>query len=176
VYVCDAAHGRVLALDPRTLEERFVVGRPGAADGELQRPVSVAACGDLLAVADEGSHRVSIFTLRGTFVRQVGERPSKFSRALAPGQFVTPPAHVAMAAAGHLFVLEGGGASRVHVLDPESGEPRGMLYPPYNLDVDEDGETRGALTGLCVSHDGLYVASVCRGHARILCLPKSGRL
>ena len=30
------------------------------------------------------------------------------------------------------FVLEGGGSSRVHVLDPRTGEPLGLLHPPFN--------------------------------------------
>ena len=130
LYVCDSGNGHILALDPKELDKRFVVGRPGSGDGELDTPVSVAAHGDYLAVADAGNYRVCIFTLRGTFIRALGERPSRFSSGSRPGQFMRPPAHVALAE-GHLFVLEDG-ASRVHVLNPETGEPRGLLFPPYN--------------------------------------------
>ena len=131
--------------------------------------MSVAACGDLLAIADAGNHRVCIFTLRGTFLRAIGGKPSKFSKAQTPGQFVKPPGHVALAE-GHLFVLEDGGATRVHVLCPDTGEPIGMIHPPYNLKRTGDG-TEGALTGLCIDSRGLYVSSVA-GPARILQLPK----
>ena len=131
LYVCDSGNGRVLALDPKELDERFAVGRPGSGDGELDTPVAVAAHGDHLAIADAGNYRVCIFTLRGTFIRAIGARPSKFSSGNRAGQFVKPPAHVALAE-GHLFVLEGGGSSRVHVLDPQTGEPLGLLHPPFN--------------------------------------------
>ena len=176
LYVCDADNGRVLALDPKELVERFAVGRAGSGDGELTRPVSVCACGDLLAVADAGAHRVVLFTLRGTFLRNIGEQPSKFSSGTRAGQFVRPPAHVAMAP-GHLFVLEEKG-SRIHVLSPTSGEPLGVLLPPYNAKspLDERGgldptRSEGCLRGLCVDADALYVGSTC-GAPRILKLPR----
>ena len=181
LYVCDAAHGRVLALEPKELVERFVVGRPGTAEGELQCPVGVAAHGDLLAIAEAGvggeaAHRVSIFTLRGTFLRHVGERPSKFSSGARPGQFIKPPMFVALGgdpAAPTLFVLEAGG-SRVHVLSPETGEPMAMLYPPHNLRADGADGSDGALTGLCVNGTGIYVSSnTGHGPARIMCLAKA---
>ena len=62
LYVCDSGNGRVLALDPKELEERFNVGRPGSGPGELDTPLSVCAQGDVLAVADSGNHRISLFT------------------------------------------------------------------------------------------------------------------
>lgn len=186
----------VAALDPKELTERFSVGRAGSVESELKRPVAVAAHGDLLAVADaaEDTHRVSIFSLRGTFQRHIGEKPSKFSTGARPGQFLNPPKFIAMAEGPTLFVLEEGG-SRVHVLNPETGgtlaahndlarprgsfacnvtpritpEPIAMLYPPFNL-KGADG-TEGALTGLCVSPEGLFVSSNA-GSARILCLAK----
>ena len=174
LYVCDSGNGRVLALDPKEFEVRFTVGRQGSGEGELGAPVSVAAHGDLLAVADATNHRVAIFTLRGTFLRSVGERPSKFSAGARAGQFVRPPAHVGMAA-GHLFVIEQAG-SRVHIFNPETGEPLGMIHPPFNLV--RDGSGLGALTGLCVNEEGLYVAS--SDGPRVLCLsrrppPSSGQ-
>ena len=201
LYVCDSGNGRVVALDPKELDERFTVGRPGSGDGELNMPVSVAAHGDILAIADSGNHRVCIFTLRGTFLRAIGEKPSKFSKATRPGQFVKPPGHVALAD-GHLFVLEAGGASRVHVLNPESGEPLGMLHPPFNhvpesadvvqaklqrrralradgLDVDAEDTSdagvdggQGCLMGLCVSDEGLYVSTAHGKAPKILCLAR----
>jgi hypothetical protein len=131
LYVCDPEGGTVLALDPKEFTERFRVGRKGNADDELDMPVSVAAHGDHLAIADAGSHRVCIFTLRGTFVRSVGGKPSRFSSGARAGQFVHPPAHVGLSE-GHLFVLEAGGV-RVHVIHPLSGEPLGLLFPPFNV-------------------------------------------
>ena len=173
LYVCDSGNGRVLALNPKELDEvRFEIGRPGDGDGELNEPVSVCASGDHLAIAERGNHRVSVFTLRGTFLRHVGERPSKFSSGARPGQFVRPPVHVAMAP-GHLFVLEEKG-TRMHVLHPESGEPLGLLYPPWNVIVPKDdkglldtSKSEGCLTGLCVDQDALYVGSL-HGPPRIL--------
>ena len=181
LYVCDSGNGRVLALDPKDLTLRFAVGRPGSADDELGRPVGVCACDDLMAIADASHHRVSVFTLRGTFVRIIGERPSKFSSGARAGQFVRPPAHVAMAP-GHLFVLEAGG-SRVHVLSPETGEPLGLLLPPFNAHVSLDAKgavereaaaPEGCLTGLCVDDDALFVGSTL-GPARILRLPRTAQ-
>ena len=171
LYVCEAALGRVLALDPKELTERFSVGQPGSGVGELERPVAVAAFGDLLAVADAGgtTHRISIFTLRGTFQRHIGEKPSKFSAGSRPGQFVRPPHSIAMAEGPVLFVLEEGG-SRVHVINPETGEPQAMLFPPYNLSADG---TEGALKGLCVNDIGLYVSSAAAPVSKILCLPRA---
>ena len=181
LYVCDSGNGRVLALDPKELTLRFAVGRPGSADDELGRPVGVCACEDLMAIADASHHRVSVFTLRGTFVRIIGGRPSKFSAGARAGQFVRPPAHVAMAP-GHLFVLEAGG-SRVHVLSPETGEPLGLILPPFNAHVSLDAKgavereaaaPEGCLTGLCVDDDALYVGSNL-GPPRILRLPRTAQ-
>ena len=131
--VCDATHGCVRMLDPTTLEERQVLGTAGSADGELGKPVCLAAHGDCLAVAD-GSDlcRVSLFTSRGGFLRHVGERASRFASVAVAGQFEAPPAYVALTE-GHLFVLEGGFASHVHVLDPSSGAPMGLIVPPFNV-------------------------------------------
>ena len=112
----------VIALDPKELTLRFHVGRAGDGEGQLRYPVDVAAHGDLLAVADAGesTHRVSIFTLRGTFLRHVGERPSKFSSGARPGQFIHAPRYVAMSENDALFVLEQDGC-RVHVLNAHTG-------------------------------------------------------
>lgn len=43
VYLVDRAAGSVLAFDARTLRHLFRCGRPGRADGELERPRAVAA-------------------------------------------------------------------------------------------------------------------------------------
>ena len=58
----------------------------------------------------------------------------------------------------------------MHVLNPETGEPMAMLSPPHNLSA--DGQS-GALTGLCVSGKGLFVASDSGPTGRIVCLPKA---
>lgn len=178
LYVCDSGNGRLLALEPKEFEPRFEVGRPGSGDGELDTPVSVCACGDYLAVADAGNWRVCLFTLRGTFIRSLGERASKFAVNPRAGQFTRPPAHVALQP-GHLFVLEESG-TRIHVLDPQTGEARGTLMPPYNAKLSTDAKggldrtapAEGCLTGLCVDEHAIYVGSN-YGPPRILALPRT---
>jgi hypothetical protein len=202
LYVCDSGNGRVLALDPQTFAQRLVIGTRGPGDGELDTPVAVAAHGDHLAVADAGNCRVSVFTIAGKFVRHVGERASKFATAARAGHFVRPPAHVALAD-GHLFVLESGGSTHVHILDPATGEARGLLHPPFNVTplstdicrakVQQErarkaaaqldaaaaeerpvgrGGGFGCLTGMCVTSEGLYVATNQSDRPRILRLPR----
>ncbi len=169
LYVCDSGNHRVLALDPNLIGERnavrFTVGYKGSGDGELLSPRGVAVHGDHLAVADAGNFRVCLFSLRGTFRRAVGERPPR--PVDRPAFFSRPPAHVALAR-GHLFVVEEGG-SKVHVISPESGEPLGLLVPPWN--VDRRGE--GALHGLCVDtlNGMLYVLSTAPP-CRVIGLPR----
>jgi hypothetical protein len=214
LYVCDAGSGRVLALEPTTLERLFEIGGEGGEGGEigptskggegergegegggeggvmvgpvgavrggvgavLQMPVAVCACADSLAVADAGSCTIAMFTLRGRFVRTIGERASKFASVARAGVFARPPAHVAMVR-GHLFVLEHGGHT-IHVLDPESGAPLGMLVPPHNVVVQRDAKGnvepsrgQGCLSGLCVDDDALYVGTTAQP-PRILRLPR----
>ena len=60
------------------------------------------------------------------------------------------------------------------MLHPESGEPLGLLYPPWNVIVPKDdkglldtSKSEGCLTGLCVDQDALYVGSL-HGPPRIL--------
>lgn len=115
LYVCDTGNSRLVALEPTTLAELFAFGQPGSSaavegggeggsEGHLLRPVSVCACGGHLAVADAGHSQILLFTLRGTFVRSIGERASKFASIQRAGVFMHPPAHIAMAP-GHLFVV-----------------------------------------------------------------------
>lgn len=202
LYVCDSGNGRVLALDPTTLQEHLAIGHRGSGEGELETPVAVAAHGDQLAIADAGNYRVAIFTQAGAFVRHVGERASRFLASPRAGHFASPPAHVGLVD-GHLFVLEGGGATHVHILDPTTGEAKGLLQPPFNatplstdvfrakvqqerarkaaaqLGAGDTGERPagrsggiGCLTGMCVTADGLYVATNHAGQPRILRLPR----
>ena len=176
LYLCDTGNARVLALEPKELEPMFEVGRKGHAAGELAAPVSVCACDDHLAVADAGNWRVALFTLRGTFVRNLGERASRHASKPRAGHFMRPPAHVAMAP-GCLFVLEEAGRV-VHVLSPQTGEPLGMLVPPFNMRTPRDAKGAldvasavGALDSLCVAADALYVGSTAgrpHAHPRIL--------
>ena len=166
LYVCDSAGGRVLTLDPTHLTLRSSFGTHGSADGQLNAPLGVAASGGLVAIADAANYRVALFTAGGTFVRNVGERASRFASAARPGQFTKPPAHVALVAE-HLFVLEGGGATHVHVLDPASGAPKALLQPPYNA-----ARGAGCLSGLCASGDSLFVSTRHREQLWILRLPR----
>ncbi len=126
LFVCDAAAGRVLALDSKTFAERFAIE---LADGGT--PVSIAAGDDLLVVADGANYQVVVYTADGALVRRIGERASRFATVPLAGHFASPPSSVAIGE-GHLFALESGGASFVHVLDPRTGEPRGLLHPPFN--------------------------------------------
>ena len=163
-------------------------GRPGApVDGG--EPISVSAYGDCIAVADASSYSVSLYSRDGVLLRCIGERASKFATARRPGVFVRPPGHVALAD-GHLFVLEAGGTSHVHVLDPASGEPKGLLQPPFNVlpahasssvsrarvaqkerspaaagDVGEETTLgpAGCIIGMYVNDEGLVVLSDCHG-------------
>lgn len=43
----------------------------GSGDGQLRHPDGIAAADGLIAVADAGNYRVSLFTIGGQFVRQV---------------------------------------------------------------------------------------------------------
>lgn len=203
LYVCDSGNGRVLVLDAATFSERFALGRPGSGEGELNRPVSIATSGDLLAIAEAGNYRLSIFKHDGAFVRHIGERASKFATAPRGGHFVRPPGHVALAADGHLFVLEAGGATHIHVLDPMTGEAKALLQPPFNavpLSADVHSAKAqqeaarqvaatlecgtgpapeqlrsavGCLVGLGVTDLGLYVATTHGEHPRVLRLLRS---
>lgn len=53
VYVCDSGHGRVVALEPKELTERFSVGRSAATDRpaatrmRVAYPESLSACAPL---------------------------------------------------------------------------------------------------------------------------------
>lgn len=61
---------------------------------------SQAVCaGDVFAVADKGNHRVAIFELAGTFVRNIGKKGSK------AGQFESGPSLVALDAE-RLYVVQ----------------------------------------------------------------------
>ena len=128
---------------------------------------SRTAHGDtLVAVADSDNCRVGIHTKDGDLLRNIGERASKFLAAPRVGHFVHPPGHVALAD-GHLFVLESNGATNIHVFDPEMGEPKGLLQPPYN-----SWKGKGCLTDMCVDDDALYVSTTHGGKPRILRLPR----
>ena len=142
VYVADGYfHSRVAVFTP---EGRFVRdwGSKGFERGQLQTPHGLAeTSAGTLVVADRDNGRLQWFTTGGSFVRDL--------RADALGR----PWSVAPAAAGALFVADGGdqrpGAERAGIveLDPSGrivrrfgafGAALGELDEPHMLAVSED--------------------------------------
>lgn len=176
LFVCDSGDGQVLALNAASLQESYAPLRVlGDTDEKLSTPVAVAAHGEGVAVADAANYRVALFRRSGEFVRCIGERASKFATAPRAAHFTRPPAHVALAD-GHLFVMEDGGASHVHVLDPSTAEPMGLLQPPFNAPPPPvpSGAPPGCLLGLSIcGSDELYVSSIYMGRRRVLRLART---
>ena len=115
--------GRISVLDKDDLRRGGFFGEAGSAVGQLCRPVELALHRGELFVADQGNHRLSIFSpgaegfldVEGASVRTLG------SHGTAPGQFVNP-AGLAIAV-GHLIVGE---KTRVQVLTID-GAPRQVI-------------------------------------------------
>lgn len=110
-YVALPLAGRVRALDARTGETRFDVGRPGEADGEFSLPFGVAAASDgTVSVTDSLRHRVQEFDAEGRFLRAFG------GPGVGGGEF-WKPAGVARDERGRLLVVDYGN-HRVQVFSP----------------------------------------------------------
>ena len=172
LYVVDSKNHRIKALDPADLSLRFTFGKWGidGDDGSLREPTSLAAHGDLLAVADTGNKRVVLFGVDG--------QPRG---ALGSGVFKERTRYVGLGA-GHLFVVEdrGRGATDRHgreavpegtrgavvfVFSPHTRELIAHLVPPHN--TNRRGE--GMFNGMAVFGGVLYLAS---GFGRVIALRK----
>jgi DNA-binding beta-propeller fold protein YncE len=101
------------------------IGAFGQADGQFSRPQSITILHEELFVADAANHRISVFSLDGRFLRNLGSLGS------APGQFRFPygletqPASnlpTANLPTTNLLVTEFGN-NRVQLLTPDNGTP-----------------------------------------------------
>ena len=157
LFVSDHKNHRIVALDASSLSFRFAFGRWGFGDGELLEPLDIAVHGEHLLVADSGNRRLCLFTLTGDFVRALGPE--------GPGsQFAHTPHHVALAD-GAAFCIETQSGRKmdedkapgcVHVICPTSGA---KLRPPFQPPFATSREGHGALHGLAVFRDALWVSS-----------------
>lgn len=118
----------------------FEFGHYGADRGQLMAPVAIAATGTgLVAITDEHSHTVEVFTSDGAFVRRIGRRGT------GPGQF-DAPSGIAVDAEG-MWVVDSGN-DRIQRLTwtglptdiiGASGMGPGQFRRPWLLDVDRRG-------------------------------------
>jgi DNA-binding beta-propeller fold protein YncE len=97
----------------------YVIGRRGAAEGELDGPVQLAMdASQRLYVADSRNHRIQVFALGGQFIRAFGRAGS------APGEFRRPHG-LAFDASGRLYVADRDN-HRIQILDAD-GAPLGAF-------------------------------------------------
>jgi DNA-binding beta-propeller fold protein YncE len=89
VVVCDSAAHRVAVLRRDDGCLLRYIGCLGGGDGQLNCPRGVCfmSRGDHIAVADEGNHRVSVFSVDGAFICHVGVGVLRSPKGLASSAF-----------------------------------------------------------------------------------------
>jgi DNA-binding beta-propeller fold protein YncE len=121
VYVADSREDvvKVYAADGSRAN---TIGGTGAADGQFSFPVAVAVDGNVIAVADQGNHRVQMFDGKGRWLRSIGTPPTSSAATLADlaGHFTTlggialskGDLYVLDSAHGHVQVLDAAGNTK----------------------------------------------------------------
>lgn len=84
LFVSDVKSSEVLVLDKETGEERYRIGKAGHSEGELFHPVNLVIQNRKLYIADMTNFRISVFDIRGNFIRSYGKPGRK------PGMFTRP--------------------------------------------------------------------------------------
>lgn len=141
VYVAEyGGNDRVQVFDPQGNVLR-VIGRSGRREDELARPQSILIVGDELFIADSCNHRISVWSLDGRHLRNLGRVGS------GPGEFRFPYG-LDVDREGKLVVCEFGN-NRVQRIDPANGAPLGTwgrpgrgpgeLVTPWAVAVDHVG-------------------------------------
>lgn len=110
-YVADSGLASVIAFDDAG-KFRFAI------TNQLQRPSGIAISSNEVFVADSQRHKIVVFDLFGTFLREFG------NRGTADGDF-NFPTHICVDNAGHVVVTDSMNA-RVQIFDA-AGSFRGQL-------------------------------------------------
>jgi DNA-binding beta-propeller fold protein YncE len=97
-FIVDSGHHRMVHLDAAGSVIR-AWGMRGAAPGQFNHPVGVAADAERVCIADAGNHRVQVFDRSGTPLHLFGEHGRE------PGRFIRPSA-IALGAAGSILVAD----------------------------------------------------------------------
>ena len=147
VYTVDTAHDRVQVFTSAGVHVMHF-GSPGTGDGQFSNAKGIAiGPGDTVYVADPGStHRVSVFTRDGVFVR-------KWSWTFAGG-----PVGIAVDGNGHVFTSDNGSSSGERIVEFSAtgdfirswgtlGSGDGELNTPSFLALDGRGSLYVAETG-----------------------------
>lgn len=141
IYVAEyGGNDRVTVFSP-DLQPLYAIGREGRGQTDLARPQSLLILDDLLYIADACNHRISIWTLDGQHVRNIGQMGD------GPGEMRFPYG-VDVDPAGNLVVAEFGN-NRVQKLDRVTGASLatwglpgrgpGQFITPWGLVVDSGG-------------------------------------
>jgi ABC-type Fe3+ transport system permease subunit/DNA-binding beta-propeller fold protein YncE len=122
VYVAEyGGNDRVQVFTP-TGEPIGVIGSSGRDLTQLARPQAILIVGDELFIADSCNHRISVWSLEGRHLRNLGQMGEN------PGEFRFPYG-LDLDRDGMLVVAEFGN-NRVQRIDPRDGSPRGMFGTP----------------------------------------------
>lgn len=141
VYVSEyGGNDRVQVFDRRG-NVVGVIGRIGRGEEELARPQSIVILDDELFIADSCNHRISVWSLDGRHLRNLGRVGS------GPGEFRFPYG-IDVDREGKLVVCEFGN-NRVQRIDPRDGTSLGTwgrpgrapgeLVTPWAVAVDQSG-------------------------------------
>jgi ABC-type Fe3+ transport system permease subunit/DNA-binding beta-propeller fold protein YncE len=133
IYVSEYGdNDRIQVFDPASLKVLRTIGHFGQGDGELARPQSMVIDGEMIYVTDAANHRIAVFKIDGTFVRNMCSVGSGLGQLKFPYGLDED-------GAGHLVVTEFGN-NRVQIIDKETGrglrtwgmagrEPGQLAYP-----------------------------------------------
>jgi sugar lactone lactonase YvrE len=137
---------RVQCFAAKDKSLRFVIGRPGAGDGEFNRAEGLAVdAQDRIYVADSCNHRIQIFSADGKWLKSYGRAGHR------PGE-MSYPYDIKVDREGRQYVCEFGN-SRIQVFDRDhqpveiiggAGAAPGRFNNPWSLALD--------------SRENLYVA------------------
>jgi len=115
IYVSEYGdNDRIQVFDPNTLKVLRTIGKFGQGDGEFARPQSMVIDDDILYVTDSCNHRISVFSINGTFLHHIG------CIGTALGQFRFPYG-LDEDHSGHLIVAEFGN-NRIQLIDKKTGK------------------------------------------------------
>jgi sugar lactone lactonase YvrE len=110
VYVADTNNHRIVKLG-RRLELLATWGTFGRGEGQLQLPRAVAVDGDVVYVADWGTHRVQAFTTDGRFLRKWGRlRSDDLGGTFTPTTIATTRGGEIVVYAGRVYRFSASGA------------------------------------------------------------------
>ena len=127
-------------LKPRLFKPVLSFGKPGSADGMMNRPWGIAVNDkDEIAVTDNSNHRIQTFIRNGTHLRSFGREGNQ------QGQFYRP---YGIAFYNNNIIVSDTLNHRVQIFDDqghylhqfgEEGELNHQLHHPHGLSIDSDG-------------------------------------